>query len=273
QQQYQQHQHQPQPTPSHGPNPSSNYSSNSYRQSTYSNDRPSVATPQPTSQNKSSASTSASNSTPDPIPRSTSTSARRPTPSSQPTPFTQPEMQAHSQPRSSSPLPTSRRAPQDRNDHSPFTSQSNPESTASNRDAPPISRPGRLPRAPQEEENTSLLTLQDIMSSNEDLSLLPNRVIKMLLDTNCVNYVGVIERDELVDRLAKLIENTRLSQAKFNAEQDTTTKPQNEPPTSKKSPTTSTSFDEGDNTCKICFEAPLNCVMLNCGHLSSCMDW
>ncbi|KAF8972368.1 hypothetical protein BGZ46_010148 [Entomortierella lignicola] len=147
------------------------------------------------------------------------------------------------------------------------------ETVSSSSDPPPIVRPRKPPRAPQEEEGSSLLTLEDVMSSKEDLSLLPNRVIKMLLDSNCVSYVGVVEREDLIQRLEKLIENKILSEKKFAAEQEAAVRVQNESSSSLKNSAGSTVADEDENTCKICFEAPLNCVMLNCGHLSSCMDW
>ncbi|KAF9284351.1 hypothetical protein BGZ68_004759, partial [Mortierella alpina] len=116
-------------------------------------------------------------------------------------------------------------------------------------------------------------------------------VIKALLDTNCVSYVGVIEKADLVSRLQNLIENTKVEQERVRKEEEKESTQQ--PPQSSSSSTappppepssSSSSADkqgsasgagshEDDNLCKICFEASLNCVMLNCNHMSTCMDW
>ena len=125
------------------------------------------------------------------------------------------------------------------------------------------------------------------MLAGVDLSTLSVKVIKALLDTNCVSYIGVFEKADLVNRLQNLIENTKAEQERLKNEQEkeaTAQQPQSSssstaaPPRGPSSSENHTGAsgagsNEDDNLCKICFEASLNCVMLNCNHMSTCMDW
>ncbi|KAG0030560.1 hypothetical protein BGZ82_007385 [Podila clonocystis] len=106
------------------------------------------------------------------------------------------------------------------------------------------------------------MTLEQVMVTKADPSTLSIKAIKSILDSSFVTYVGVVEKRDLVDRLQKLIDNTRAEQAMVQ-EQDVE---------AKKSPTSSSATTDDDNLCKICCDAALNCVMLNCNHMSTCMD-
>ncbi|KAG0091862.1 RING finger protein 34 [Podila epicladia] len=110
---------------------------------------------------------------------------------------------------------------------------------------------------------TTTMTLEQVMVSKADPSTLSIKAIKAILDSSFVTYVGVVEKKDLVDRLQKLIDNTRAEQAMV----------QEQEVEAKKSPTSSSTATEDDNLCKICCDAALNCVMLNCNHMSTCMDW
>ncbi|KAG0244845.1 CCR4-Not complex caf1 ribonuclease subunit Caf1 [Mortierella sp. GBA43] len=115
---------------------------------------------------------------------------------------------------------------------------------------------------------TSTLTLEELMTSGTAPSALSIKSIKAILDHHCVTYVGVIEKADLVERLQKLIDNTRMEQEMIKAQEEGTSKA----PTSSKSSSSrggggGTSDD--DNLCKICCDAVLNCVMLNYGGLEA----
>jgi len=101
--------------------------------------------------------------------------------------------------------------------------------------------------------------LDQIMSTNAEPSTLSIKTIKTLLDDSCVSYVGVVEKKDLVDRLQKLIDNTKAERDMVETE-------------SKKSTPSASASNDDDNLCKICCDASLNCVMLNCNHMSTCMD-
>ncbi|KAF9134921.1 RING finger protein 34 [Mortierella sp. 14UC] len=226
------------------------------------------------------------------------------------------------------------RAPQDRNDYSGFgsysgttpeqssssyshshqssTSASDPRSTPRTEASPPpppppppqsTPRPPRQSnRGPQTEHSTSLLTIEEIVSASVDPSTLSIKVIKSLLDTNCVSYVGVVEKSDLVSQLQKLMISTKAEQERLFNEQEKEkaaaaaaaeaakkwqTEQQQQQQQQKSSstataptPQASSANSNGggpgaaddEHLCKICYEASLNCVMLNCGHMSTCMD-
>ena len=117
---------------------------------------------------------------------------------------------------------------------------------------PPRSAPIPSPTPPK-------ITLDQIMSTNAEPSTLSIKTIKTLLDDSCVSYVGVVEKKDLVDRLQKLIDNTKAERDMVETE-------------SKKSTPSASASNDDDNLCKICCDASLNCVMLNCNHMSTCMD-
>ncbi|KAF9946913.1 hypothetical protein BGZ72_011021 [Mortierella alpina] len=127
--------------------------------------------------------------------------------------------------------------------------------TSTNAQRPPV-RPSESPGAP--------LTLEQLMSSKTEPSTLSIKAIKALLDHSCVTYVGIIEKRDLVERLQKLIDNTKAEQEMLQEQEAKST-----PATGKSSPGNTS---EDDNLCKICCDAALNCVMLNCNHMSTCMD-
>ncbi|KAI8597368.1 hypothetical protein EDD21DRAFT_385611 [Dissophora ornata] len=114
---------------------------------------------------------------------------------------------------------------------------------------------------------TQTLTLENLMSSETDPSTLSIKVIKALLDHSCVTYVGVVEKRDLVDRLQKLIDNTRAENEMIQEQEASISKK----PAESSKPSVG-GANEDDNLCKLCCDAALNCVMLNCNHMSTCMD-
>ncbi|KAG0366701.1 hypothetical protein BGZ54_004996, partial [Gamsiella multidivaricata] len=107
------------------------------------------------------------------------------------------------------------------------------------------------------------------MSSQTNPSTLSIKTIKTILDDSFVTYVGVVEKRDLVERLQKLIDNTRAEQEMVQ-EQEAAAESKKVSESSK-GPSGGGS-SEDDNLCKICCDAALNCVMLNCNHMSTCMD-
>ncbi|KAF9093772.1 RING finger protein 34 [Mortierella sp. AD031] len=155
----------------------------------------------------------------------------------------------------------------------PHPSQPRPPTSYQQAPRQPTARPPATPSpaTPQHSRPTRpaqppSLTLDQLMTSNTDPSTLSIKAIKTILDQSCVTYVGVIEKRDLVDRLQKLIDNTKAEQTMVQ-EQEAESKASE---TSKKS--SAGNLSEDDNLCKICCDAALNCVMLNCNHMSTCMD-
>ncbi|KAF9914105.1 hypothetical protein BX616_008974, partial [Lobosporangium transversale] len=197
---------------------------------------------------------------------SSSPQANRPRPQTQPQPRPQPPPGASYRPPPGNPPPRAQtRASQQRNvppqqPPRPSTMPNTP--LTPNTPASSWSQTSQSPTQPK-------LTLEELLASRTDPSTLSIKVIKGLLDDSCVTYVGVVEKKDLVERLQKLIDNTKAEKAMLQEQEALSALGSNKPAESSKS---SNSKHDDDNLCKICCDAALNCVMLNCNHMSTCMD-
>ncbi|XP_066294490.1 E3 ubiquitin-protein ligase RNF34-like isoform X1 [Branchiostoma lanceolatum] len=117
---------------------------------------------------------------------------------------------------------------------------SEPSSATSNEEAPP-SQPKR---------RTSLTDLSNA-DEVEDLTV---RQLKELLSANFVDYKGCVEKEELVERVK------RLYKSRQNIPTDTT---------EGEGMDGDSSVPE-DTLCKICMDAAIDCVLLECGHMVTC---
>lgn len=99
--------------------------------------------------------------------------------------------------------------------------------------------------------NLSTFNLNDIKDEAEikDLSI---RQLKLLLTRNFVDFKGCVEREELIQKTVLLWNDKQISN-KFKDDHED-----------------STVLDE--NTCKICMENAIDCVLLECGHMLTCTD-
>lgn len=84
-------------------------------------------------------------------------------------------------------------------------------------------------------------------SSSEEIGQLSSRQLKILLTINRVDFKGCIEKGELLEKAQRLWEDN-------NEHKDIA---ENVPV---------------DELCKLCMDAPLDCVLLECGHITSCID-
>ncbi|MCJ8740166.1 hypothetical protein PDJAM_G00055790 [Pangasius djambal] len=90
-------------------------------------------------------------------------------------------------------------------------------------------------------------SLSDI-SSVEDIEALSVRQLKEILARNFVNYKGCCEKWELMERVTRLYHDQKDLQ-----NQDSTAAATME-----------------ENLCKICMDSPIDCVLLECGHMVTC---
>ncbi|KAJ6216506.1 hypothetical protein RDWZM_007663 [Blomia tropicalis] len=99
--------------------------------------------------------------------------------------------------------------------------------------------------------NISTFNLNDIKDENEikDLSV---RQLKLILTRNFVDFKGCVEREELIQK-AIFLWNDRQRDIKFKDENED-----------------NLVIDE--NICKICMENPIDCVLLECGHMLTCTN-
>uniref|UniRef100_A0A8C5RZS9 Ring finger protein 34 n=1 Tax=Laticauda laticaudata TaxID=8630 RepID=A0A8C5RZS9_LATLA len=102
---------------------------------------------------------------------------------------------------------------------------------------------------PGQSRKRARASLSDI-SSLDDVEGLTVRQLKEILACNFVNYSGCCEKWELVEKVSRLYK-----------ENQTNHRLQGEKP-----PLT----DEDDSLCRICMDAVIDCVLLECGHMVAC---
>ncbi|XP_023014304.2 E3 ubiquitin-protein ligase RNF34 [Leptinotarsa decemlineata] len=84
--------------------------------------------------------------------------------------------------------------------------------------------------------------------SAEELHNLSSKDLKILLTLNRVDFKGCIEKNELLERAERLWEDNNELRKEI---------PENLPV---------------QDLCKLCMDAPLDCVLLECGHIATCTE-
>ncbi|CAG06892.1 unnamed protein product, partial [Tetraodon nigroviridis] len=95
----------------------------------------------------------------------------------------------------------------------------------------------------------SRASLSDV-SSVQDIEILSVKQLKEILARNYVNYSGCCEKWELVERVSRLYRERKETRRSD----------------SEKAPLTV----HDDNLCRICMDATIDCVLLECGHMVTC---
>lgn len=80
------------------------------------------------------------------------------------------------------------------------------------------------------------------ITSTDQIVLLSSRELKQILFDNFIDYKGCVEKNELQDRVRSLYND------KIKSEVDS----------------------DDSNMCKICWDEPIDCVLLDCGHMTTC---
>ncbi|XP_077995201.1 E3 ubiquitin-protein ligase RNF34-like isoform X2 [Glandiceps talaboti] len=123
--------------------------------------------------------------------------------------------------------------------------------------APPETRPAR-----QRASISDLSTVDDIGS-------MTIRQLKEVLATNFVDFKGCVEKWELVERVRRLFrekeDQRQRAEEILKDYRENETKEEN-------SNSSSSGTDTGGYTelCKICMDSPIDCVLLECGHMITC---
>ncbi|RZC37495.1 Fe hyd lg C, Ank 2 and/or zf-C3HC4 3 domain containing protein [Asbolus verrucosus] len=123
------------------------------------------------------------------------------------------------------------------------------------RRAPPP-RPPRPPTSPEQPQPTTstaessptprkIPNLADY-SSIEDLANLSAKELKILLTFNRVDYKGCVEKTELLEKAERLWHDNHKHKSELS--------------------------ENLEDLCKLCMDAPLDCVLLECGHIATCID-
>uniref|UniRef100_A0A3P8WS26 Ring finger protein 34a n=1 Tax=Cynoglossus semilaevis TaxID=244447 RepID=A0A3P8WS26_CYNSE len=116
-------------------------------------------------------------------------------------------------------------------------------------------------------------SLSDI-SSLRDIEGLSVRQLKEILARNFVNYSGCCEKWELVERVSRLYRETEENRKSLENVSSTVRTVVASPP-----PICNGTIGDGergpmtipdDNLCRICMDATIDCVLLECGHMVTC---
>nr|XP_021498332.1 E3 ubiquitin-protein ligase rififylin isoform X2 [Meriones unguiculatus] len=90
----------------------------------------------------------------------------------------------------------------------------------------------------------------------EDIEGLTVRQLKEILARNFVNYKGCCEKWELMERVTRLYKDQKGLQHLVSADED------------QNGGAVPSGLEE--NLCKICMDSPIDCVLLECGHMVTC---
>ncbi|XP_026851565.2 E3 ubiquitin-protein ligase RNF34a isoform X2 [Electrophorus electricus] len=141
-----------------------------------------------------------------------------------------------------SPLSLFHREPVNSSDNSGFTNQGVGDST-------PLFNlePAERPQQGMRTSHAPRASLSDL-SSLEDVEQLTVRQLKEILVRNFVSFSGCCEKWELVERVRRLYHENNGTR-KSNGE---------------------TRLSSDDSLCRICMDAVIDCVLLECGHMVTC---
>ncbi|XP_029570257.1 E3 ubiquitin-protein ligase rififylin isoform X2 [Salmo trutta] len=94
------------------------------------------------------------------------------------------------------------------------------------------------------------------LATEDDIEALSVRQLKEILARNFVNYKGCCEKWELMERVTRLYHDQKDLQNLVSSTNDGTD-PSGTP-------------GQEENLCKICMDSPIDCVLLECGHMVTC---
>nr|KAF6416233.1 hypothetical protein HJG59_009507 [Molossus molossus] len=182
-----------------------------------------------------------------------------------------PEQQAFlTQPHASTISPTSSSLPSSSTQATPLPATQAQENQQANghvsQDREEPVYPESTARAPAEEETQSVdsedsfvpgrrASLSDL-TDLEDIEGLTVRQLKEILARNFVNYKGCCEKWELMERVTRLYKDQKGLQHLVCAAED------------QNGEAVPSSLEE--NLCRICMDSPIDCVLLECGHMVTC---
>ena len=109
---------------------------------------------------------------------------------------------------------------------------------------------------------------------NPQIQRLKNYTVKELknfLSANNVNFQGVLEKHELLAKAIRLVKDKQNNERIFKEQTDADQSSPN------KSSSKANNDDDGGgdlekDVCKICWDATIDCVLLECGHMCTCTN-
>ncbi|ELW65518.1 E3 ubiquitin-protein ligase RNF34 [Tupaia chinensis] len=139
--------------------------------------------------------------------------------------------------------------------HSFFSNYTAPSATVSSfqgelTDGDRTSRSEALAQTPRLSKKRVRASLSDL-SSLEDVEGMSVRQLKEILARNFVNYSGCCEKWELVEKVSRLYKENEENQKSYGERLQL-------------------QEEEDDSLCRICMDAVIDCVLLECGHMVTC---
>ncbi|KAM3875091.1 E3 ubiquitin-protein ligase rififylin [Diretmus argenteus] len=136
----------------------------------------------------------------------------------------------------------------------PPTTNSPPSTQPEPLHAPPEAAPAGLDLQEDEDQSSDVEEVQapgrraslSDLSCLDDIEALSVRQLKEILARNFVNYKGCCEKWELMERVSRLYQDQQNLEAG------------------------GTAAGLEENLCKICMDSPIDCVLLECGHMITC---
>ncbi|XP_076435063.1 E3 ubiquitin-protein ligase RNF34-like isoform X3 [Babylonia areolata] len=104
----------------------------------------------------------------------------------------------------------------------------------------------------------------DDLDSAEGAEKLTVRQLKEILANNFVDYRGCCEKHELVDRVKRLWVETQANKQRAAATESNPNDP------TVPAPSGTGGADPEQDVCKICMDAAIDCILLECGHMITC---
>ncbi|KAJ2758118.1 hypothetical protein H4S06_002850 [Coemansia sp. BCRC 34490] len=106
-----------------------------------------------------------------------------------------------------------------------------------------------------------------LVKDGTDPNTLGVKMLKGILKKNHVDFSNIVEKKELVERVERLVRNTKLEMEREATAAAAAAAAEDSSGGKEKG-----GGGSDDDVCKICWDASINCVFLNCGHMCTCLE-
>lgn len=105
----------------------------------------------------------------------------------------------------------------------------------------------------------------------EAIDSLGIRDIKIILTKNFVNYKGCVEKEELKERLRTLWKSNKALEMRQQQMNNSNEEGDNRKSDGAETSGLGASSVNDNDVCKICMDRMIDCVLVECGHMCSCV--
>lgn len=109
------------------------------------------------------------------------------------------------------------------------------------------------------------------LNSVNDIDKMTTRDMKIVLTRNFVNYTGCFEKDELKKKLIALYESNKQMENRLRDEENNNSNTAADTNVSSDLSGANRQRRIDDELCKICMDRLIDCVLIECGHMCSCV--